>query len=86
MIKIMHRLINKTGKYKARIRASYITAFLKGIMMKVPLMLSFLVINYFMQGEMDKRKCLYIGLGIVLSVLLQALFEHLSNVLQSAAG
>lgn len=86
MIKIMHRLINQTGKYKARIRASYITAFLKGIMMKVPLMLSFMVINYFMQGNMDKNKCIIIGVLIVLSVILQALFEHLSNVLQSAAG
>ena len=86
MIKIMHRLINKTGKYKSRIRAAYITAFLKGIMMKVPLMLSFLVINYFMNGEMDKRKCFQIGVCIILSVILQALFEHLSNVLQSAAG
>ena len=86
MIKIMHRLINKTGKYKTRIRAAYITSFFKGIMMKVPLMLSFLVINFFMNGEMDKRKCLLIGVGIILSVILQALFEHLSNVLQSAAG
>ena len=86
MIKIMHRLINKTGKYKTRIRAAYITSFFKGIMMKVPLMLSFLVINFFMNGDMDKRKCLLIGVGIILSVILQALFEHLSNVLQSAAG
>ena len=86
MIKIMHRLINKTGKYKTRIRTAYITSFFKGIMMKVPLMLSFLVINFFMNGEMDKRKCLLIGVGIILSVILQALFEHLSNVLQSAAG
>ena len=29
MIKIMHRLINKTGKYKTRIRAAYITSFFK---------------------------------------------------------
>lgn len=86
MIKIMHRLINHTGKYKTRIRASYITAFLKGIMLKVPLMLSFFVINFFMQGTMDKRKCLIVGIIIVASVILQAVFEHLSNVLQSAAG
>ena len=34
MLKIMHRLMNNTGKYKGRIRASYITAFLKGLMLK----------------------------------------------------
>ncbi len=82
----MHRLIGITGKYKARIRASYITAFLKGIMMKAPLILCFLCISYFMQGSMDKKKCLYLGIAVFASVILQAVLEHVSNVLQSAAG
>ncbi|RKM56205.1 ABC transporter ATP-binding protein [Butyrivibrio sp. CB08] len=86
MIKIMHRLINNTGKYKGRIRASYITAFLKGLMMKAPLVLCFFCISWFMQGVMDKTKCIILGVAVLLSVILQALFEHLSNVLQSAAG
>ena len=58
MIKTLHRLINITGKYKGSIRASYITAFIKGLMMKVPLVLCFLTISYFMNGTMDKSKCL----------------------------
>ena len=86
MLKIMHRLINMTGKYKTRIRVSYITAFLKGIMMKVPLVLCFLCISFFMQGRMDKMKCLYLGIAVLLSVILEAVFEHVSNVLQSATG
>ena len=86
MIKILHRLINMTGKYKGRIRASYITAFFKGLMMKVPLVLSFLTIGFFMKGTMDKSKCLYLGIAMVASVILEAVFEHITNVLQSAAG
>ncbi len=86
MLKIMHRLINNTGKYKGRIRASYLTAFLKGIMMKAPLILCFLCISYFMQGRMDKIKCIYLGIAVLASVILQAVFEHASNVLQSATG
>ena len=86
MLKIMHRLINNTGKYKGRIRASYLTAFLKGIMMKAPLILCFLCISYFMQGQMDKTKCIYLGIAVLASVILQAIFEHISNVLQSATG
>jgi len=86
MLSIMHRIINMTGKYKTRIRASYITAFLKGIMMKVPLILCFLCISYFMKGQMDKTKCVYLGIAVLASVILEAVFEHLSNVLQSAAG
>ncbi|MCR5222209.1 MAG: ABC transporter ATP-binding protein/permease [Lachnospiraceae bacterium] len=86
MIKILHRLIGITGKYKTRIRLSYITSFIKGIMMKAPLILSFLMISFFMQGQMDRKKCLYIGVAIVLSVIVEAVFEHITNVLQSATG
>lgn len=43
----------------------------KGIMMKISLFLSFLAISFFMQGKMDGKmdgkKCLYLGLGLVLS-------------------
>ncbi|MCR5651026.1 MAG: ABC transporter ATP-binding protein/permease [Lachnospiraceae bacterium] len=86
MIKIMHRLIKNTGRYKGRIRASYLTAFLKGIMMKAPLILCFLCISWFMQGQMDKNKCILLGIAVLASVILQAVFEHASNVLQSATG
>ena len=62
MLKILRRIVRITGKYKTRIRLSYIPAFLKGIMLKAPLFLSFFVI------------------------ILAAIFEHVSNVLQSATG
>ncbi|MCR4928760.1 MAG: ABC transporter ATP-binding protein/permease, partial [Lachnospiraceae bacterium] len=86
MLKILHRIVRFTGNYKGTIRASYITSFLKGIMMKAPLMLGFLVINFFMQGTMTKQKCLILGLSLALSVVLEAVFEHINNVLQSATG
>lgn len=86
MLKILHRIVRFTGKYKGTIRVSYITSFLKGIMMKAPLMLGFLVISFFMQGTMTKQKCLILGLILALSVVLEAVFEHINNVLQSATG
>lgn len=86
MLKILHRLIGITGKYKTRIRLSYITSFVKGIMMKVPLILSFIMISLFMQDQMDAGKCLYLGIAIVASVIIEAVFEHMTNVLQSATG
>lgn len=86
MLKILHRLVIMTGKYKARIRASYVTSFIKGILMKVPLILSFFVIASFMQQNMTKEKCLYFGIAIAGAVILQAVFEHINNVLQSATG
>lgn len=86
MLRILHRLINITGKYKTRIRASYITAFIKGIMMKMPLMLCFVCISLFMSGDMNTEKCLMLGICVLITVILEAIFEHISNVLQSATG
>ncbi len=86
MLKILHRIVEMTGKYKGRIRASYITAFLKGLMMRAPLILCFFCISFFMQGEMDRTKAVFLGVAALVSVILEALFEHISNVLQSATG
>jgi len=75
-----------TGKYSSRIRASYITSFIKGIMMKAPLIFSFIVISLFMKGQMQEKICLYLGIGLVLCLAVEAVFEHITNVLQSATG
>lgn len=86
MIKILHRIVSITGKYKKRIRAAYLCSFLKGITMKAPLILCFLTVSAFMDGSMTKRKCLYVGIAMVASVILTIVFEHINNVLQSSAG
>ncbi len=70
MLGILHRLIGITGEYKTRIRLSYLTSFIKGIMMKAPLVLSFIMISMFMLGRMDRTKCLYLGIAIVASVII----------------
>ena len=86
MLKILHRIVCMTGKYRSRIRASYITSFIKGIMMKAPLIFSFIAISLFMKGQMQEKICLYLGIGLVLCIALEAVFEHTTNVLQSATG
>ena len=86
MLKILHRIVCMTGKYRSRIRASYITSFIKGIMMKAPLIFSFIAISLFMKGQMQEKICLYLGIGLVLCIALEAVFEHITNVLQSATG
>ena len=86
MLKILHRIVCMTGKYRSRIRASYITSFIKGIMMKAPLIFSFMAISLFMKGQMQEKICLYIGIGLALCIAVEAVFEHITNVLQSATG
>ena len=86
MLKILHRIVCMTGKYSFSIRASYLTSFIKGIMMKAPLIFSFFAISLFMKGQMNEKICLYLGIGLVICIAVEAVFEHITNVLQSATG
>ena len=55
MIKMMHRLVSSCGNYKTQIRAAYIPGFFKGLFMKAPLMVCFLIVSAFMAGTVTKK-------------------------------
>ena len=55
-------------------------------MMKAPLIFSFFAISLFMKGQMNEKICLYLGIGLVICIAVEAVFEHITNVLQSATG
>ncbi len=86
MISMMHRLVEFCGKYKIPIRVSYLPGFLKGIVMKSPLMASFFLACDFMAGRMTKKSCLIYGLIILTCVILQAVMQNITDRLQSATG
>ena len=86
MISMMHRLVEFCGKYKVPIRISYLPGFLKGIVMKSPLMASFFLACDFMAGRMTKKSCLIYGLIILTCVILQAVMQNITDRLQSATG
>ena len=86
MIQMMHRLVKSCGKYKASIRAAYIPGFFKGLFMKAPLMICFLIVTGFMAGTMTKQACLISGAVLLGCVAAQAILQNISDRLQSAAG
>ena len=83
---MMHRLVGFCGKYKIPIRVSYLPGFLKGIVMKSPLMASFFLACDFMAGRMTKKSCLIYELIILTCVILQAVMQNITDRLQSATG
>lgn len=86
MISMMHRLVGFCGKYKVPIRVSYLPGFIKGLVMKSPLMASFFLACDFMAGRMTKKSCLIYGLIILTCVILQAVMQNITDRLQSATG
>lgn len=86
MISLMKRILAVSGQYKKRIQLAFVFSFLKSLLAKAPIMLAFLLLAGFYEGTVTASGCLRYGAAMVLCVLLQVLFHHIANRLQSAAG
>ena len=86
MIKLMKRILAVSGKYKRRIQLAFVFSFLKSLLAKAPIMLAFLALAGFYEGTLAAVDCLWYGIAMIVCVLLQVLFHHIADRLQSAAG
>mgnify|MGYP002752177484 CR=1 FL=1 len=86
MFRLISRILNLSGKYKNRIKSAFIFAFIESILSKMPIFIAFTVLIGFYEKRNTPQTFLYVGIGLVLVVLLQAVVHFLSDKLQSAAG
>ncbi len=86
MIALMKRILNVSGQYRGRIIAAFDTSFFKSLFSKAPLMLSYVALAAFYQNTADKKLCLWLGVGMAMCLVLQVIFQHATDRLQSAAG
>lgn len=86
MIKLMKRILDFSGQYRRQIQLALVFSFLKSFLARSPIMLAFYALTRFYHGTSDARMCLQIGVAMAVCILLQILFQHLDNKLQSSAG
>lgn len=86
MIALMSRIFNVSGKYRSRIALAFVFSFLKGLLKNAPIGLAFFTLAAFYQGIVTPVFCLQIGIALVVILLVQMLFHHIADRLQSAAG
>ena len=86
MIALMKRILSVSGPYQGRIKLAFVFAFLKAMLSKAPIGLSFLALSAFLQGTMTARLCLWLAVGTVGCVLLEGLCQNIADRLQAAAG
>lgn len=86
MIVLIQRILTVSGKYKGRIKLAFLFAFLKSMASKTPLFLAFVMITAFLENSITKQLCLNLGIGILVSLILQIIFQNIADRLQSAAG
>jgi len=82
----MKRILAVSGKCKRRIQLAFVFSFLKSLLAKAPIMLAFLALAGFYEGTLAAVDCLWYGIAMIACVLLQVLFHHIADRLQSAAG
>lgn len=86
MFTLFSRILKRSGRYKGRIQGAFVFAFLESILAKMPIYLAFIVLSGFYQNTLTGKMCLYVGLGLLISVILGAICHYISNRLQGAAG
>lgn len=86
MIELIKRILNVSGKYKGRIKLAFIFSFLKSLLAKAPIVLAFITIYEFVEGKASEKTCLWIGIAMFASLVLQMLCQHIADRLQSSAG
>ena len=83
---LFHRILKLSGKYRGRIYGAFGCAVIESILSKMPIMFAFLILNGFYEKTLQPIHCLYVGIGLLVVVALQALIRYCIDKLQSVAG
>lgn len=86
MIILMKRILAVSGDYQGRIKLAFVFSFLKAMLAKAPIGFAFFSLASFYHGTATVQMCLWIGFAMAACLLLQMLFQHIADRLQSAAG
>ncbi len=86
MVGMIKRILTVAGKCRGRIYGSMFLSFLKGILMKVPIVLTYFIVTTCLDGTITEMTALYGAIALVVSVAAQAVLQYLADRLQSVAG
>ncbi len=86
MIRLIHRIVEAAGKRKHRIRLAYLFCFIKGLLMKSPVILAFMVIDSFFSGKDTTGLVARAAIAMAAVLLLQIVTQYIGDRLQSATG
>lgn len=87
MIRMVHRVLKFCDRKNAkRIRASYKYAFLKSFMQNAPVMAAMYIIREMIEGQVSVLHCVILAGVLLLCFALTAVFQNISDRLQSSSG
>ena len=61
MIGLIARILVVSEKYRGRIYGAFVLSFLKGLLMKAPIVLAYIIVTAFIEKTVTKKYCIYSG-------------------------
>lgn len=86
MLKMIHRIVEAAGKRKIRIRLAYIFCFIRGLLMKAPVIVAFVVINKVLENKLNSDFVTNSAIAMGAILFAQILAQYIGDRLQSATG
>ena len=76
MFALISRILNLSGRYKSRIQAAFLCAFVESILSKMPIFMAFIVFAGFADNTLTGKTCLFVGLSCCSGSDSGSLFER----------
>lgn len=86
MISLIRRVLDLSGSKRGSIRLAFVLAFVKSILSKAPIILSFIILAIFFDGAITAAQCLWVGIAFLICLAFQMVLQNATDRLQSGAG
>ena len=86
MLGLVRQIMKFCGPYAKRIRLAWVFSFLRAFCANVPLVVAVVLVNLLLEGGLTPAGCVIAAAVMVVLMVLQSLFQHATDRLQSTAG
>lgn len=86
MIGLVFRILRVAKGYRGRIALAAVFSFLKAFCLKIPYVVAYFMFAGFLENTVTAKYCLACGGALVVSIILQCIFQNMADRLQSASG
>lgn len=86
MLKIIFEVLKLSGKYRSRINLAFAISFVKSLLMKVPVIMSVILLENIYNKSLNTRLCINMALILLSALIIQYIAQNAADRLQSGAG
>lgn len=86
MLGLVRQIMQFCGPYAKRIRLAWIFSFLRAFCANAPFVVAVVLINMLVEGSLTPVGCVAAAVAMLVLMVLQSLFQHAADRLQSTAG